>query len=179
MWKSQGSLLDVQASYPVFFFSFAKSETPFKRTQFFWPATSNIVGWYKLHLFVNLAACCCVLLGVVEQSLKPVNPSSQQLPHFIFSVRRNNIGSVCTAPPTLLKPRARITHSLFLLQLKRAQVPSDDLVAYYCACIRSSLDYACPVLYYMHLQSICKPNLRELKREPSRVSSLGFLTRTL
>jgi hypothetical protein len=29
----------------------------------------------------------------------------------------------------------------FLLQLKRAQVPSEDLVLYYCACIRSSLDY--------------------------------------
>ena len=28
----------------------------------------------------------------------------------------------------------------FLVQLKRAQVPCDDLVAYYCACI-----YACPV----------------------------------
>ena len=30
----------------------------------------------------------------------------------------------------------------------RAQVPSDDLVAYYCACIRSSLDYVCPVFHY-------------------------------
>ena len=36
----------------------------------------------------------------------------------------------------------------FLVQLKRAQVPSGDLVAYYCACIRSSLDYAYPVFQY-------------------------------
>ena len=43
----------------------------------------------------------------------------------------------------------------FLVQLKCAQVPSDDLVAYYCACIRSSLDYACPVFHcalLKHLQ---------------------------
>ena len=36
----------------------------------------------------------------------------------------------------------------FLVQLKRAQVPSDDLVYYYCACSRSSLDYSCPVFNY-------------------------------
>ena len=36
----------------------------------------------------------------------------------------------------------------FLVQLKRAQVPSDDLVEYYCTCIRSSLDYAYPVFHY-------------------------------
>jgi len=35
-----------------------------------------------------------------------------------------------------------------LVQLKRAHVPAEDLVAYYCACIRSSLDYACPVFHY-------------------------------
>ena len=38
-----------------------------------------------------------------------------------------------------------------LVQLKRTQVPSDDLVAYYCACItccRSSLDYARPDFHY-------------------------------
>ena len=36
----------------------------------------------------------------------------------------------------------------FLVQLKRAQVPSDDLVEYHCTCIRSSLDYACPVFHH-------------------------------
>ena len=36
----------------------------------------------------------------------------------------------------------------FLIQLKRAHVPTSDLVTYYCACIRSSLDYACPVFHY-------------------------------
>ena len=36
----------------------------------------------------------------------------------------------------------------FLIQLKRAHVPTSDLVTYFCACIRSSLDYACPVFHY-------------------------------
>ena len=36
----------------------------------------------------------------------------------------------------------------FLVQLKRARVPAEDLVTYYCVCIRSSLDYACPAFHY-------------------------------
>ena len=44
----------------------------------------------------------------------------------------------------------------FLVQLKRAHVLAEDLVTYHCACIRSSLDYACPVFHYslpQYLQS--------------------------
>ena len=37
----------------------------------------------------------------------------------------------------------------FLVQLKRAQIPPKDLVAYYCACIRSTLDYACPLFHHV------------------------------
>ena len=36
----------------------------------------------------------------------------------------------------------------FLTQLKRARVTSQDLVAFYCACARSSLDYACAVFHF-------------------------------
>ena len=36
----------------------------------------------------------------------------------------------------------------FLIQLMQAHVPTSDLVTYFCACIRSSLDYACPVFHY-------------------------------
>ena len=36
----------------------------------------------------------------------------------------------------------------FFIQLKRAPVPTLDLVTYFCACIRSSLDYARPVFHY-------------------------------
>ena len=36
----------------------------------------------------------------------------------------------------------------FLVQLKRAQISPKDLVAYYCACNRSTLDYACPLFHH-------------------------------
>ena len=43
-----------------------------KRTQHCWPATPNIVGCYMLCPFAPTVTCCCVLLGVFVQSLKPV-----------------------------------------------------------------------------------------------------------
>ena len=55
---------------------------------------------------------------------------------------------------SLIKKAA--TKTYFLVQLKRARIPAEDLVAYYCACIRSSLDYACPVFHFslpQYLQS--------------------------
>ena len=36
----------------------------------------------------------------------------------------------------------------FLTQLKRARVTPQDLVAFYCACVRSLLDYACAVFHF-------------------------------
>ncbi|CAH3025329.1 unnamed protein product, partial [Porites evermanni] len=42
----------------------------------------------------------------------------------------------------------------FLVKLKRAQFPSNDLIAYYCKSIRSSLDYACPVFHYAWLDRL-------------------------
>ena len=37
---------------------------------------------------------------------------------------------------------------VFLSTAQTCQVPPADLVAYYCVCIRSSIDYACPVFHY-------------------------------
>ena len=37
----------------------------------------------------------------------------------------------------------------FLVQFKRAKVPASEIVAYYCECIRSAIDYACLVLHYL------------------------------
>ena len=37
--------------------------------------TPNIVGCYILRPFAQPVACCCVLLGVVAQSLEPITPS--------------------------------------------------------------------------------------------------------
>ena len=76
----------------------------------------------------------------------------------------------------LLKKASR-TH-YFLVQLKRAQVPSGDLVAYYCACIRSSLDYAYPVFHYASPKYFQAELERVQKRVLSCISQ-EFLTRTL
>ena len=71
-------------------------KAPCKRKQQCWPTTSNIVGCYMLRPFAHPVACCCVLLGVVAQSLKPVkllaaSKRTQQLPTLLA----NNVGSCC------------------------------------------------------------------------------------
>ena len=92
------------------------SKVPCKRTQHCWPTTPKIVGCYMFRPFAHLVACCWMLLRVVAQSLKPVKLFSQQLPTFLlFRDRRSvrsNVGSVCTALPTLLGPRTVIMHGL-------------------------------------------------------------------
>ena len=92
------------------------SIAPCKRTQHCWLTIPNIVGCYMLYPFAHPVACCCVLLGVVAQSLKPVKCLSKQLPTFVLfcdgQSMSNNVGSVCTALPTLFTPRTCITHGL-------------------------------------------------------------------
>jgi len=63
---------------------------------------------------MHVVTCCCVLLGVVAQSLKPVKLWSNQLllPTFLLfrdhrSVAQHD-GSICTARQALLGPRTRI-----------------------------------------------------------------------
>ena len=55
---------------------------------------------------LNVVVCCCVLLGVVTQSLKPVKLLSQQLPVPIFLSFHDRrcwiyVGSIFTPLPTL------------------------------------------------------------------------------
>ena len=76
----------------------------------------------------------------------------------------------------LLKKAPRKHH--FLVQLKRAQVPSGDLVAYYCACIRSSLDYAYPVFHYA-LPKYLQAELERVQKRALSCISQEFLTSTL
>lgn len=57
----------------------------------------------------------------------------------------------------------------FLVQLKRAQIPPKDLVAYYCACIRSTLDYACPLFHYALPKYLQLDLERVQKRALSRI----------
>ena len=58
----------------------------------------------------------------------------------------------------------------FRIQLKRTHVPTSDLVTYFCACIRSRLDYACPVFHY----SLPKYLQVELKSVQRRALSCIF-----
>ena len=56
-----------------------------KRAQHCWPTALNFVGCYVLRPFAHPVAFCCMLLGVVAQSLKPIKllatcKRTQQLP---------------------------------------------------------------------------------------------------
>ena len=72
-----------------------------------------------MQTMLNLVVCCCALLGVVPQSLKPVKILSQQLPvpiFLLFHDRRcwNNVGSMLDPSSHLFQhcccwPRMRIT----------------------------------------------------------------------
>ena len=70
---------------------------------------------------------------------------------------------------SLVKKAARKIY--FLVQLKRARVPAEDLVAYYCACIRSSLDYACPVFPQEHTILLSR---KRANKGMKRVKSLAM-----
>ena len=50
------------------------------------PTLLDVTCWVRLHTVLHVVACCRELLC--------------------------DVGSVCTAPPTLLGPRTRITHGL-------------------------------------------------------------------
>ena len=67
------------------------SQAPSKRRYyFFWLTTPNIFVYYMLRPFAHPAAICCVLLGVVAQSLKPVKLLTNQLPTLLsFRDRRS------------------------------------------------------------------------------------------
>ena len=57
----------------------------------------------------------------------------------------------------------------FLVQLKRAQIPPKHLVAYYCACNRSTLDYACPLFHHALPKCLQLDLERVQKRALSRI----------
>ena len=60
----------------------------------------------------------------------------------------------------------------FLVLLKRAIVSTADMVAYYCTCIRSSLDYACQVFHY----ALPKYLRADLERIQKRANAVFFFT---
>ena len=54
----------------------------------------------------------------------------------------------------VLKKASKCLH--FLVQLKRAKLPSNDLVLLYTTCIRSILSYAVPVIFITRCPNICR-----------------------
>ena len=69
-----------------------------------------------LHPFPHPVACCCVLLRVVAQSLKPVKLLSQRLPTFLLLRDLRRVAQQCwircTDLRTLLGPHTHITPGL-------------------------------------------------------------------
>ena len=81
-----------------------------RRTQQCWTTTPKIVECYTLRLFAHPAACCFAKFET-SQTFTLTTPNIS----FVLSTPRrgaNNVGSICTALPTLLGTRTRITHCL-------------------------------------------------------------------
>ena len=75
------------------------------------PTLLDVTCCVRLHTLLHVVGCCCVLLPKVWNRS---NFSANNSQHFFCSViakaKRNNVGYVCTALPTLLGPRTLITH---------------------------------------------------------------------
>ena len=80
-------------------------------------------------------------LGSTSDNFGLLRRSVCLIPHFLTTerIKDNNVEE-------LVKNAGRKLY--FLTQLKRARVTPQDLVAFYCACVRSSLDYACAVFHF-------------------------------
>ena len=117
-------------------------------------------------------------ISSVHQSHSPQLPRAliDDLP--IESVDKTKLLGV-TINPSLTwndhieEPKKKASRKLyFLVQLKRAQIPFKDLAAYSCACIRSSLDYTCPLFHYAFPKYLQLDLERVQKRALSFVGSL-------
>ena len=77
------------------------------------PKLLDVTCCVRLHTLLHVVGCCCVLLHKVwNRSNFSANNSQHFLCSVIAEAWRNNVGSVCTALPTLLGPRMLITHGL-------------------------------------------------------------------
>ena len=74
---------------------------------------NNSQHCWMLHV-ASVCTSCCVLLGVVAQSLKPVKLLNEQLPTFRLFRDRRSVAQQCwiRLHLTLLGLRTRITHGL-------------------------------------------------------------------
>ena len=67
-------------------------KAPWEPTQHCWPTTPQ--HCWMLHV-ASVCTPCCVLSGVVVQSLKPVKLLSQQLPTFLLFRDRRSVAQQC------------------------------------------------------------------------------------
>ena len=63
----------------------------------------------------------------------------------------------------------------FLRQLKRAKVPTNDLLSFYTTCIRPVAEYACPV-FHTALPQYLSDQLERLQKRALRIISTNDLT---
>ena len=73
---------------------------------------NNSQNCWMLHLVSVCTPCCMLLHKVWYQSNFSANNSKHFFCSVIAEAWRNNVGSVCTALPTLLGPHMLITHGL-------------------------------------------------------------------
>ena len=111
------TVLPTQSLLQAFFFCCRslRCKAPCKRMQRCCSTIPNIVGCYMFASVLHPVECCCVLLGVVAQSLKPIKLLSQQLPTFRLFRDRRNVAQQCWIrlhSSSNTGPRTRITHGL-------------------------------------------------------------------
>ena len=107
----------------------------FETGQTFQPTTPNnsFVPWSPkrsakmLDSFTHPVACCCVLLGVVAQSLKPVKLLSRQLRTFLLFRDRRSIAQQCWIRLHSSSNIVRATHAHYTWSTKSYGLyPSHD-----------------------------------------------------
>ena len=88
---------------------------------------------------------------------------------------KNGTSVELTVSPVSMASEESISQTVFLNSVK-AQILPKDVVAYYCTCIRSNLDYACPLFHHALFKYLVQLDLERVQKGPSQVCFPGFLT---
>ena len=111
-------------------------------------AVNKVVNWSKESLLQLNGKKCKELMENVSKAK-------------LLGVSINNNLSWNDQIEEVIKKAARTLY--FLVQLKRANVPVEDIVTYYSSCIRTTLDYACP-LFHNSLPKYLQQELEKIQR---------------
>jgi hypothetical protein len=131
-------------------------------------AVDKVVNWSKESLLqLNGEKCkeLTISFGRNRQPYPPVIidgiPMEKVSKAKLLGVTINNKLSWNDHIEEVIKKAARRLY--FLVQLKRANVPVEDIVAYYSSCIRTTLDYACP-LFHNSLTKYLQQELEKIQK---------------